>query len=111
MAMKTKKNVVIDGLEEKFVLMGRKSVDSKNRITLGQKILKLITSQTGVEEFQIFYGEEGDILLRPVINIPSKEAWIYRNSKILKLIREGLKEAKEGKIERVKNLDKFLKDL
>jgi len=106
-----KKKKIIENLNEKFISIGRKTVDSKSRITLGRKILKLITAQTGAEEFQIFYGEDGDILLRPMVSIPSKEAWIYENPKVLKAIKQGLVEAEQGKIEKVKDLDKFFDNL
>jgi len=46
-----------------------------------------------------------------MISIPSKEAWIYQNPKVLGSIRQGLAEAKEEKIERVENLEEFLEDL
>ena len=101
----------INGLKEVFIPVEKKSIDSKSRLTLGQKILKLINAQIETKEFQIFYGEDGDILLRPVVSIPGKEAWIYRNSEVLKDIRQGLSEAKEGKFEKVRDLEKFLKDL
>ncbi len=109
--MKKKKREIIEGLKEKFISMGIKTVDSKSRLTLGRKILKLVTAQTGAEEFQIFYGEDGDILLRPMVSIPSKEAWIYRNPKVFKAIKQGLSEARQKKFEKVKDLDKFLNDL
>lgn len=109
--MKTKKKGIINYINEKFVPVGRKTIDSKNRITIGEKIVKLITAQTGADEFQIFYGEDGDILLRPMVSIPSKEAWIYQNPNILKFIRQGLKEAKQEKTERVENLEEFLESL
>ena len=109
--MKMKKREIIEGLNEKFISMGIKTVDSKSRLTLGRKILKLITAQTGAEEFQIFYGEDGDILLRPMVSIPSKEVWIYRNPKVLKAIKQGLAEAEQGRVEKVKDLDKFFDNL
>lgn len=109
--MKTKKKRIINYINEKFVPVGIKTIDSKNRITIGEKIVKLITAQTGADEFQIFYGEDGDILLRPMVSIPSKEAWIYQNPNILKFIRQGLKEAKQEKTERVENLEEFLESL
>ena len=102
---------VIDGLDEKFVALTVKKVDSKNRITLGEKILKMVSIQSGTREFQIFYGDDGDILLRPVVSIHSKEAWIYRNPKVIKTIRKGLQEAKEGRLKNVQDLQAFLEDL
>lgn len=92
-------------------ITGTRTIDSKNRITLGEKITRLISTQTEMDKFQIFYNEEGDILLRPMVSIPIREAWIYQNPKILNSIRQGLAEAKQGKVEKVENLEEFLEDL
>ena len=48
-------------VEEKFVSVGIKTVDSKNRIGLGEKILKTIDSKGRVDAYKIFIGKEGDI--------------------------------------------------
>ncbi len=98
-------------VEEKFVSVGIKTVDSKNRIGLGEKILKTIDSKGRVDAYKIFIGKEGDILLRPVIAIPANEAWIHDNPEILKKIRKGLDEADKGKAKKVNDLDKFFKEL
>ena len=111
--MKTEEKGTISSINERFIWMDKKPIDSKNRVTLGGKILKLITAQTGTVTagFQIFLSKEGDILLRPMVSIPTREAWIYQNSEVLKLIRRGLAEAKQGKVKKVEDLDKFLEDL
>jgi len=96
---------------ERFVSMGIKTVDSKNRINLGEKLLKVIDSKGRADAYKIFIGKEGDILLRPVVTIPAREAWIYDNPKILKKIRKGLDEAGKGKTKKVNDLDKFFKGL
>ena len=43
-----------------------------------------------------------------IIAISSREAWIYEKSKLIKQIRQGLQEAKEGETETLKNLEKIL---
>ena len=40
-----------------------------------------------------------------------KEAWIYKTPEILNKIKKGLKEARDGKTKKVKNLDSSLKAL
>ena len=56
----------------------------------------------------MYVGEDGDILLRPVVTIPSKEAWIYENPTVLEEIRKGLSEANQGSLKKTKNLEDFL---
>ncbi|RKY30791.1 MAG: hypothetical protein DRP74_06240 [Candidatus Omnitrophota bacterium] len=99
---------IINIISEKFKEVDVKTVDSKNRISLGEKVLRLFTK---VDAFKVFVGKEGDILLRPMVNIPSREAWIYQNPKVLNQIRQGLAEAQQGKTEKAEDLDDFLEGL
>ena len=98
-------------IAENFVPVELRSLDSKKRLTLGEKVLKLVNTHTNADQFKIYYGEDGDILLRPMVSISGKEAWVYRNPEALKRIRQGLSEAAEGKIAKVKNLKKFADSL
>ena len=109
--MKIRKKEFINHIDGKFISAGTRTIDSKNRITIGEKIRKLISTHTEADKFQIFFNEEGDILLRPMVSIPIREAWIYQNPQALKLIRQGLAEAKREKTEKVENLEEFLEDL
>ena len=106
----SKKEVI--NISEKFVPIEVKSIDFKNRINLGSKIINLVSRIfQKTDAYQICIGKEGDILLRPVVNVPSKEAWIYKNPKVLNQIRQGLGEAAQGKLEKTGDIDEFLKDL
>lgn len=109
--MKTKKRELVYHIDGKFISAGTRTIDSKNRITLGEKITKLTSAQTEADKFQVFYNKEGDILLRPMVSIPMREAWIYQDPQVLNSIRQGLAEAKREKVEKVENLEEFLEDL
>ena len=99
-------------VKEKFKLVGVSSLDSKKRITLKDKLMKEPPlDHMEIDAFGILIGDEGDILLRPMANIPSKELWIYQNPNVLKRIQKGLQDAGEGKIKEVKNLKNFLTNL
>ena len=98
-------------VKEMFMLVDTRPLDSKHRITVGGKLQKLIAGKMNIDSYQVFIGKEGDILLRPAVSIPSSEAWAYRNPEVIGRIRQGLKEAAEGKIEKVDDLESFLRDL
>lgn len=104
--MKTPNETI--SVNEKFKAVDVKTVDSKNRLNLGEKVMKNLSR---TDAFEIFIGNDGDVLLRPVVNIPSREAWIFQNPEALKQLRQGLIEAQQGKIEKVKDLDEFLENL
>lgn len=106
---KAKKEIV--DIHEEFIPYGTKPLDSKHRITLGGKLAKSLGKRMKVEAYQIFVSRKGDVLLRPAVSIPSNEAWLYRNPEIIGKIRNGLHEAREGKVKRVDELDLFLKNL
>ena len=106
---KTKKGIV--DIHEEFMPYQTKPLDSKHRITLGGRLAGLLGRRTKVETYQIFVGRNGDILLRPAVSIPSNEAWVYQNSQVIGKLRKGLREAGEGKTERVDDLESFLRKL
>lgn len=98
-------------VQETFMPVDTRPLDSKHRITLGGKLRKFLMNKMKIDSYQVFLGKEGDILLRPAVSVPSSEAWLYRNPEALAKVRQGLQEAAEGKIEKVDDLESFLKDL
>ena len=101
------KNGTVD-IHEEFIPYQTKPLDSKYRITLGNRLTRLLGRRMNVEAYQIFVGRNGDILLRPSVSIPSNEAWVYQNPEVIGKLRKGLQEAGEGKAERVADLESFL---
>lgn len=101
---------VID-IHEEFIPYRAKALDSKHRITLGDKLTRVLGKRKNADAYMMFIGREGDILLRPTVSIPSNEAWIYRNPKVIGSVRKGLEEAGEKKTERVDDLNSFLESL
>ena len=69
------------------------TLDSKKRVTLG----KLIQSDD-THTFQATVKSNGDIVLRPMTSIPTRELWLYKNKKALKSVQQGLTE--EGTVSR-----------
>ena len=98
-------------VKEKFMPVDTRPLDSKHRITLGGRLYKLVSSKMKIDSYQIFVGKEGDILLRPAVSIPSSEVWVYRNPEVIGKVRQGLKEAAEGRMEKVDDLENFLSTL
>ncbi len=106
---KAKKETI--DIHEEFIPYQTKSLDSKYRITLGNRLTRLLGKRIKTEAYQIFVGKNGDILLRPSVSIPSNEAWVYQNPEVIGKLRKGLQEAGEDKTERVEDLESFLEEL
>ncbi len=99
-------------VHEEFTSFDTRPLDSKCRITLGGKLMRVVFERVRkVDAYQVLVGRNGDILLRPAVSIPAAEAWIYEDPKVIGKIRKGLEEAKLGKKEVVRDLDAFLDKL
>lgn len=71
------------------------NMDAKQRICLTR-----ILSKDERENFMSFriYREGGKIILEPVIEVPTKDHWIYENPKALASLIKGIKDAEEGRL-------------
>ena len=75
--------------------------DAKGRIYLGKLA-------EGVSGFAVKVDKNHRIILDPLVEIPAREKWLFDNKPALQSVRQGLKEAKEGKVH---DLGSFLKHL
>jgi len=98
-------------VKEKFMPYGTKTLDSKDRLTIGARLKAIIEKKMKVEGFIVYVGKNGDILLRPSVSVPSREAWIYKNQEVINSVRKGLQQASEGKLTRVNDLDSLIEKL
>ena len=63
--------------------------DAKGRITLGRLA-------DGVSSYEVERLEDGTIILRPNVEIPAREEWLWRNKKALESVRRGLEQSSRG---------------
>jgi len=100
---------------ERFERVGTTRLDTKKRVTLGA-IFRIFRrakplNKVPIETFETFIGSEGDILLRPRVSIPARELWVHQSPKVIESIQRGMRDIKEGRVTKVKDLDKFFKEL
>lgn len=88
-------------------LVDIKKVDKRGRITISKSLEKL---PDDVEEFEI-YVKNGEIILKPLIRIPAREAWLFKDKSALNSLLKGLADMKRGELTEIDKLDKFLKEL
>ena len=77
--------------------------DSKGRITLG-KLTKEFSGYTLKESV------DGTILLEPLVELPAREAWLFKNKEALASVEKGLKESVAGKTKSLGSFAKHLED-
>jgi hypothetical protein len=75
--------------------------DAKGRITLGKLA-------EGVSSYRARRQKDGKIVLEPFIEIPADEQWLYENPEALAAVKQGLADAKTGRLTRM-SFKKYLK--
>ncbi|WP_208647393.1 hypothetical protein [Corallococcus interemptor] len=65
--------------------------DSKGRVTLG-------ALAAGVSSYTIEESKDGTLILHPHVEIPAKEAWIFKNRKALGSVKKGLEQSARGEV-------------
>lgn len=71
-------------------------MDDKCRICLSSFLSKEEREQ--LSSFRISRQEDGKIVLDPLVEIPAREHWIYKNPEALAALMRGIEDAKNGRI-------------
>jgi hypothetical protein len=100
-------------VRENFAPAGKSYMDTKHRVTIGKALNSnvAVALKEKIDSFDVFVGDEGDILLRPLASVPANEAWVYHNPKVINKIKKGLESARRGEIVKVNDIDKFVDKL
>ena len=77
--------------------------DSKGRITLGRLA-------EGVSGFAVSETKDHKIILEPYTEIPAHEKWLFNNKAVTKKVKQGLQDAKAGKLVKKGRFGKFIDD-
>ncbi len=84
---------ILEGFEE----VTEVRADSKHRVALGK--IEVIQK---ISHYKVYRNDDGLIILEPLVTIPAREAWLYKNKKALADVRAGLEEARAGKANKAK---------
>ena len=87
------KNILKDS---EFEEVGETKTDSKNRVALGRGV------KVKAYFYKIYQNSLGQIVLDPQVTVPAHEAWLFQNPKAIHMVREGLEDAKQGKLVKAK---------
>ena len=84
------------------------NMDAKQRVCLTR-----VLSRDERKHFSSFriYREGDKIVLEPVVEIPSKDHWIYKNPKALASLMRGIQDAEEGRLHDLGSFSKYAKDV
>ena len=75
--------------------------DSKGRISLGKRA-------KDYSGYTLKESKDGSILLEPLIEVPAKEAWLFKNKEALSSVQKGLKQSAGGKTRSLGSFAKYV---
>ena len=82
--------------DARFQAVADIKVDAKHRISLG----RLTSERAGT--YRVYRNEAGQLLLDPMVAVPAQEAWLFRNPQAAAMVKEGLEQARAGKLANAK---------
>lgn len=81
-------------INDEFQEIGTRTIDNRNRLTLSGLLRNF-------KRVLIYKNDLGEVLVRPVVEIPASDLWIFQNKEAFKSVQKGLKDASEGKISKL----------
>ena len=81
-------------INDEFQEIETKTIDDRTRITLGDLV-------KGYKRVKLYKNDRGEVLLQPITEIPASELWLFQNKEALENVKNGLKDASEGKISKL----------
>ncbi|MBD2419587.1 hypothetical protein H6G54_18135 [Anabaena cylindrica FACHB-243] len=66
------------------------SIDKRGRLTLG--------AEATSKQYRVMKNKSGQILLDPVVNIPERELWLWKNPEATDSLKKGMQEAAAGEL-------------
>jgi len=83
-------------INDEFQEIGTRTIDSRNRLTVGELV-------QGLKRVRVYKNKLGEILIKPVVEVPASELWLFQNKEAFESVQKGLKEMSEGKISKLKS--------
>lgn len=65
--------------------------DDRGRVTIGK-------ASGGVSSYQATFAADGTIVLKPMTEIPAREAWLWNNQDSMESVRRGLAQSAAGSV-------------
>ena len=94
--------------DQEFRYIDSKTIDDKNRVSLGKKVQQYIQDIAAGKTLDVFINSEGYILLRPMVQIPANEAWIWQNAEVRKSFARAFDDLQAGRTTVVDDIDGFI---
>ena len=84
------------------------NMDNFQRVSLTRLLSK--EERKLFSSFRAYKEDDGRIVLEPMVEVPAKEHWIYKNPAALASLMRGIEDAKAGRIKNRGSFAKYAKE-
>lgn len=81
--------------------LGPVFLDSRGRVSVGraaEAVAKALGEEVRNLSFQVWVDDDLQVVLTPLVSVPAREAWLWRNPEARESVLRGLEEAKRGEL-------------
>jgi hypothetical protein len=94
----------IVGLDGEYqILKLEVQADERGRLTIGQEVV-------GDQRYRVLINAAGQILLDPVVSIPTRELWLFQNHAAFASVARGVQQAVRGQVKSLGSFAKYAED-
>lgn len=61
----------------------------------------------GADGYEATRQADGTIILKPYLQVDSREAWLYKNKEAISSLEQGLKDVSEGRVTKRKSYSEY----
>jgi hypothetical protein len=81
-------------INDEFQEIDTRTINDRNRLTIGELA-------QGFNRVRLYKNKMGEILLKPIAEIPASELWLFQNKEAFESVQKGLKDISKGKISKL----------
>ncbi len=82
-------------INDEFQEIDTRTIDNRNRLTIGELA-------QGFNRVRLYKNKTGEILLKPVVEIPVSDLWLFQNKEAFENVQKGLKDKSVGELKTIK---------
>ncbi len=101
-------------IKDEFEFVTEGATDERKRISLA-KVLSAVKERLAdvAEEalhFRVYVNAAGQVLLDPIVSVPAREMWLYRDPSLLASFRRSVEQAERSELVDLGSFAKFADD-
>ncbi len=101
-------------IKEEFEFVTEGGIDERKRISLAKVLSEVKARLADVPEealhFRVYVNPAGQVLLDPIVSIPAREMWLYRDPALLASLRRSIEQAERRELVDLGSFAKFADD-